>query len=64
RQESLESEASLVGDFGIYGRVALGEQDIDEQCRTMRFTLSFDQREVELANLRWEKLELFSSSLD
>jgi len=64
RQESLENEPNLVGDFGIYGSVAVGEQEIDEQCRTMRFTLSFEQREVELANQRWAKIGLFSSSLD
>lgn len=64
RQESLENEQSMVGDFGIYGSVAVGEQEIDEQCRTMRFTLSFEQREVELDNQRWAKLALFSSSLD
>ena len=36
----------LLADFGIYGDRAVGTQELDEQSRTVRFTLSFDpQRE-------------------
>jgi len=54
---------SLVSDFGIYGSIATGEHEMDERCRTLRFTLSFDPRDIELARQRWERIELFSKDL-
>lgn len=62
-ESELESESHLIGDFGIYGDTAVGEQFLDDRCRTLHFTLSFDPREIDLARARWERLELFSISL-
>ena len=62
-ESDLEPESHLIGDFGIYGDAAVGEQHLDDRCRTLRFTLSFDPREVSLAMERWARLELFSISL-
>jgi hypothetical protein len=53
----------LVSDFGIYGSIATGEHEMDERCRTLRFTLSFDPRDIELARQQWERIELFSKDL-
>ena len=42
RQSALAHEPDLIADIGIYGSRALGIQELDEQCRTVRFTLTFD----------------------
>jgi hypothetical protein len=63
REKDLVGESNLVGDFGIYGETAVGEQDIDDRCRTLRFSLSFDARDLELAKQRWTRLELFARAV-
>jgi hypothetical protein len=55
----LHTEPDLLADFGVYGDRAVGTQELDEQSRTVRFTLSFDPQEVRLANDRWRRLSIF-----
>lgn len=62
RESSLANEPELLRDFGIYGERAVGEQNLDEESRTIRFTLSFDHAAVLLARQRWERLLLFSEN--
>lgn len=60
RESELANEPDLKHDFGIYGSRAIGVQEIDANARTERFTLYFDGPTVELFNVRWQKLRLFS----
>ena len=46
--------------MGLYGTRAVGIQELDERCRTIRFTLSFNDSDLQLARNRWERLELFA----
>lgn len=62
RQSALEKEPELVADIGIYGSRALGTQELDEQCRTVRFTLSFDFQQVTAAEARWDGLSVYAES--
>ncbi len=63
RESSIVDEPELLADVGIYGNIAVGKQFIDRESRTTRFILSFDPREIEAAVDHWEKLKLFSVSL-
>ena len=63
RETSIVDEPELLADVGIYGKIAVGKQFVDRESRTTRFVLSFDQREIETAIDQWEKLKLFSISL-
>jgi hypothetical protein len=60
READLVNEQELLRDFGIYGERATGEQEIDEESRTVRFVLSFDQPSILLARDRWDRLMLFT----
>lgn len=60
RENELLNEPDLLRDFGIYGHRATGEQELDEQSRTIRFILNFDQPSIRAAIDRWERLRLFS----
>lgn len=62
RQSSLSQEPDLIADIGIYGSRALGEQILDEQCRTVRFTLTFDFASVANAEGRWKRLAVYAES--
>ena len=62
RVSSLATEPDLVGDIGIYGSRALGVQELDEQCRTVRFTLTFDYGQVSAAEERWKRLDVYAES--
>ena len=62
RQSALVNEPDLVTDLGIYGNRAVGVQELDEQGRTFRFTLSFDFPEVLAAEQRWERLSLYATA--
>lgn len=55
----LQYEPELFWDFGIYGDRVTGAQELDEQSRTIRFTLRFDAASIRLAADRWERLQLF-----
>jgi hypothetical protein len=59
RESALRGEPDLLADFGIYGARAVGTQELDEQSRTVRFTLAFDPQAVRLANDRWRRLSIF-----
>ncbi len=62
RQSALANEADLIADTGIYGSRALGTQELDEQCRTSRFTLTFDFAQVSAAEERWKRLAVYAES--
>jgi hypothetical protein len=62
RESLLHAEPDLLADFGVYGDRAVGTQELDEQSRTVRFTLSFDPQDVRLANDRWRRLSIFGIS--
>lgn len=62
RQSALEQEPDLITDIGIYGSRALGVQELDEQCRTVRFTLTFDYARVATAEDRWKRLAIYAES--
>lgn len=62
RESDLVNEPDLLRDFGIYGQRATGEQELDEQSRTVRFVLSFDPADLRLARERFERLKLFAVS--
>ncbi len=60
RQSALASECDLIADIGIYGSRAVGVQELDEQCRTVSFTLTFDFDELTEAEDRWRRLSVYS----
>jgi hypothetical protein len=62
RESNLTNEPDLLRDFAIYGDRAVGIQDLDEQSRTVRFILSFNQPSIRQALAQWERLTLFSNS--
>ena len=62
RESDLIAEPGLLVDMGIYGTRAVGTQELDERCRTLRFSLTFDPQSVRLAKDRWDRLYLFSTS--
>jgi len=60
RESALESEPELLCDFGIYGNRATGLLELDEQCRTTRFTFDFSPEALRLAEERWKRLALYA----
>ncbi len=60
RESDLLNEPDLLRDFGIYGTRATGEQELDEESRTVRFELRFDEPGIRLAADRWERLKLYA----
>jgi hypothetical protein len=62
RQSALESEPHLLVDMGIYGTRAVGVQELDDQCKTVRFTLTFDIDAVAAAEQRWHRLSVYATS--
>lgn len=60
RETDLVNEQDLLRDFGIYGNRATGEQELDNDSRTVRFVLSFDEPSRRLARDRWDRLNLFA----
>lgn len=48
RESDLLNEPDLLRDFGIYGTRATGEQELDEESRTVRFELRFDEPGIRL----------------
>lgn len=61
RESDLWQEENLLRDFGIYGERATGEQEIDDESRTVRFTVRFDRPAIQRAGDRWERLQLFTT---
>ncbi len=62
RESSLVKEPDLLRDFAVYGDRAVGVQELDEQSRTVRFTLTFDQLDIRQALSQWQRIGLFSES--
>ncbi|MCY2965531.1 MAG: hypothetical protein NT069_18190 [Planctomycetota bacterium] len=62
RESELSREPDLLTDMGIYGDRAVGVQELDEKCRTLRFTLNLDPNAMELADARWRQILLYSKS--
>jgi hypothetical protein len=60
RESDLAKEPDLLRDFAIYGDRAIGIQEMDEQARTVRFLLSFDEASIRQALGRWERLALYA----
>lgn len=61
RESDLTKEPDLLRDFAVYGDRAIGIQEMDEQSRTIRFILSFDQTSIRQALDRWERLALYAT---
>ena len=60
REIDLDGEPDLLSDFGIDGNRAVGQQVLDEDSRTLRFNLSFDQQRIRETLDRWARLNLFA----
>jgi hypothetical protein len=60
RESDLGLEPDLLLDMGLYGERAVGIQELDEHCRTLRFTLDLDAQAVRLADARWCRLLLYA----
>jgi hypothetical protein len=54
-------EPDLLADIGIYGREAVGKQELDEHSRTLRFTLNLDPQVVRAAEDQWRRLALYAT---
>ncbi|MBI3464113.1 MAG: hypothetical protein HY000_13810 [Planctomycetes bacterium] len=61
RQSAVEHEPGLVADIGIYGSLAVGTQELDDECRTARFVLTFDFDAVAEAEERWKRLSVYAT---
>lgn len=61
RESELTKEPDLLRDFAIYGDRAIGIQEMDENARTLRFILSFDQASIRQALDHWERLSLYAT---
>ncbi|MSR59790.1 MAG: hypothetical protein EXS05_19485 [Planctomycetaceae bacterium] len=62
RSSRLAQESDLLADIGLYGSRALGIQQLDDQCQTVRFTLIFDVTAVLAAEIRWDRLAVYAES--
>ena len=62
RESALRQEPDLIADIGIYGSRALGAQELDDECRTVKFVLSFDFTRVAEAESRWNRLGVYAKS--
>lgn len=61
RLSAVVGEPDLAADFGIYGSRAVGDQELDDHGRTVRFTLSFNFDDVLAAEQRWERLSVYAT---
>lgn len=62
RESEAAREPDLLADMGIYGTRAVGVQELDENSRTLRFTLNLDPQAVRAAEDRWRRLTLYAVS--
>ena len=60
KESELTSEPELCRDMGIYGHRAVGIQELDERCRTLTFTLYFDNAAIQRALTYWQSLALYA----
>ena len=61
RESALFNESDLIADIGLYGSRALGIQELDAECRTTRFTLTFDFDQLAAAEARWKRLNVYAA---
>src|SRR3569832_49559 len=61
RESALIQEPDLIADIGLYGTRALGIQELDAECRTVRFTLTFDFDQLAAAEDRWKRLNVYAA---
>lgn len=61
RESALTNEPDLIADIGLYGTRALGIQELDAECRTTRFTLTFDFDQLAAAESRWKRLNVYAA---
>jgi len=40
----------------------VGTQELDAQCRTVRFSVTFDFEQVQTAEVRWQRLSVYAES--
>ena len=64
RQSDLANDQDLIADFGIYGSHAVGYQILDEQQRSIRFTLQFDFDAVSQAERLWKRLLVYAKPIE
>ena len=57
----MRTPSDLLADIGIYGSQAVGEQELDENSRTLRFTLTHNPQAVRAAEDRWRRLALYAT---
>ena len=62
RESALSKEPELIADIGIYGSRAVGMQELDDDCCTVRFTLTFHRARVTEAESRWTRLAVYAES--
>lgn len=62
RASALTKEPELIADMGIYGSRAVGIQELDDECRTTRFTLTFQPERIAEAETRWNRLSVYAES--
>ena len=63
RVSQLELESDLLADTGLYGDTAYGVQTLDNKSRTMQFSLSFNDNDVEQGVQKWKRLKMYSTSV-
>ena len=63
RASRLEAVPELLADIGIYGEKALGKQLLDSKLRTMKFSLSFNQRDLQQGIENWRRLQKHATSV-
>lgn len=61
RESALVHEPDLIADIGLYGTRAIGIQELDADCRTVRFTLTFDFGQLAAAESRWQRLNVYAT---
>lgn len=61
RESALAQEPDLIADIGLYGTRAIGIQELDAECRTVRFTLTFDFGQLAAAEARWQRLNVYAT---
>ena len=61
RESELAQEPDLIADIGLYGTRAIGIQELDAECRTVRFTLTFDFGQLAAAESRWQRLNVYAT---
>ena len=61
RLSDLRNEPDLIRDFGIYGQLAVGTQELSvDHLTTLRFTLNFDVKAIGDSRQLWEKLGVYA----